>query len=353
MTAYMLLPNMSGGGAERVSVSIARSLKRHGFDVKFICFCGNGGEMEEWITPEFEVEYLNCSRTSSALPKLKRYIKSQKDCVLFSSHEHVSIVALLAGKKFGIPVIVRLPNMPSNKLYKGITGLKWRIIKQLNRHLLKRARAVIAQTDAMRLEAIDLYRLPAEKVVTINNPVDKDFVTTSAVGIADPLEKGCPRYLSVGNVVERKGFDTLLEAFDTVRRRQPDATLTIVGRDTSEYAMKLKSEAGENVSFAGFEANPYPYMSHCDVFVLSSRMEGFPNVLLEAMCFDKPVASTTCVPIITQIVKPGSNGYYCEPNNPDALARCMTEASRLTGIHNSYDLFDESRLVELFTKNAS
>ena len=349
----MLLPNMSGGGAERVSVSIARSLKRHGFDVRFICFCGNGGEMEEWLVHDFEVEYLNSPRTLSTLPKLKKYLQSHNDCILFSSHEHVSIVALLAARHLGIPVIVRLPNMPSNKLYGGITGLKWRIIKLLNRRLLKRASAVIAQTDAMRLEAIDIYRLPSEKVVTINNPVDKDVVTASATGIANPIGKGNPKYLSVGNVVERKGFDILLEAFATVRRSQPDATLTIVGRDNSEYAEKLKATAGEAVTFAGFEANPYPYMSHCDVFVLSSRMEGFPNVLLEAMCFDKPVASTTCVPIIKQIVKPGTNGFYCEPDSSEALARCMEEASRLTGIHNSYDLFDESRLVELFTRNAS
>jgi len=70
--------------------------------------------------------------------------------------------------------------------------------------------------------------------------------------------------------------------------------------------------------------------------------------LLEAMCFDKPVACTTCVPIVRQLVKPGVNGYYCDIESPSDLARCMSDATRLTGIHNNYDLFDQSRFIQLF-----
>lgn len=353
MTIYILVPDMSCGGAERVGVSIARLLKRHGFDVKFVCLCGQGGEMEDWIRSDFDVDYLKSPRTISALPKLEKYLNGKKDCTVFSSHEHVSIIALLAAQQLGIPVVVRLPNMPSNKLYGGLTGLKWRVIRQINRHLLKKAVAVIAQTDAMRAEAIDVYKLPADKVVTINNPVDRDFIISSAEGCADPMGDGSPRFLSVGNVVERKGFDTLLEAFATIRQSHPNATLTIMGRDNTEYAQQLKAKAGDGVTFAGFQANPYPYMKHCDVFVLSSRMEGFPNVLLEAMCFDKPVAATTCVPIIEKIVEPGINGYHCPHSSPELLAQSMAKAMLLKDIHNSYSLFDEDRLVRIFSDCAS
>ena len=84
------------------------------------------------------------------------------------------------------------------------------------------------------------------------------------------------------------------------------------------------------------------------MFVLPSRMEGFPNVVLEAMCFNRPVASTTCVAVIKDIIREGQNGYYCEIENAGALADCMIKASQLKNIDNNYDLFDLEKLLDVF-----
>ena len=77
-------------------------------------------------------------------------------------------------------------------------------------------------------------------------------------------------------------------------------------------------------------------------------MEGFPNVVLEAMCFDRPVASTTCVAVVKDIIREGQNGYYCEIENADAIADCMIKASQLKDINNNYDLFNFEELMMVF-----
>ena len=352
MTYYFLLTDLRAGGSERVSVSIARILKRHGRDVRFVCLGSGEGEIKEWITPEFQLDVLNTKRTLTAYPSLLRYMEKNRDgAVMFSSREQVSLLALSAGRKLGIPVIVRLPNMPSNQLYSGVTGMKWRVIHWLNKYMLRQARLVIAQTDAMRQEAIDFYHLSEEKVVTVNNPLDKVHVLTSAEGSPNPFAPGGKNFLTVCNIAYSKGVDVLIEAFRKVREAIPEARLTVLGRTDTDYARGIVDAAkgDSQVTFAGFKANPYPYMKHCDVFVLPSRMEGFPNVLLEAMCFDKPVASTTCVPVVKKIVEQGVNGYCCDIDNATQLAEAMIGAAGLTNIHNDYNLFDEERLVQLFS----
>lgn len=350
MTCYFLLPDLCAGGAERVAITLARILKEEGLEVKFVCLGSDQGEMRPWLIPEFEVEFLHCRRVLFAIPKMKRLFANKRDAILFSSTEHTSIATLLTGKHLGLPVIVRMPTMPKNKLYSGFVWQKWRVIHVASRWLLPYAKMVIAQTDTMRSQILQYYHLPEEKVVTINNPIDKAFILSSAEGHPSPFEGEGPHYLTVGNISYAKSIETLVEAFKVVRQHTPSARLTIVGRKDSDYARDLLShlDIDENINLVGFKENPYPYIKHCDVFVLPSRMEGFPNVLLEAMCFDKPIACTTCVPIIKKLVHPGVNGYYCPTESPDELAHCMLEASHITGIHNNYDLFDKDSFIKLF-----
>ena len=228
--------------------------------------------------------------------------------------------------------------------------VKWKVIRWLNKKLLKRARTIIAQTDAMRKQALEYYPLKDNQVVTLNNPLDREHVIRSAAQEENPFEKGKTHFLTVCNIAYSKGVDVLVEAFRQVKSVIPDAMLTIVGRDTTDYGQQLKATLkGEtDVRFLGFRDNPYPYMRFCDVFVLPSRMEGFPNVLLEAMCFNHPVVSTTCVPVVKKLITPGENGYYCDVDDSKQLARCMVDAIGIREINNHYDLFDQDLLLKIF-----
>lgn len=353
MTYDFLLPNLSAGGAERISLTFARLLKKSGQEVRFINLGHEGGEISGWLKPEFDVISLNRSRSLKAIPALVKFLRKHKEDVVFASRENASIAGLIACRLAHNPIILRLPNMPSNQLQRGTKGLKLRVVKWVNKRLFRQAKTVIAQTDAMRDEAISYYGLPPEKVVTIYNPIDTEHIHTNAAKGGNPFAPDGKHFLSVGTIDFRKGVDVLLNAFSILKQQMPDATLTIAGRKDGEYARKLveKWEGKEGVEFCGFLDNPYPYMNHCDVFVLPSRMEGFPNVLLEAMCLNKAVVATTCLPVVSQLVEDGVNGYVCPVGNAEDLAKSMAKALELKDIQNTYTLFDNQKLSEVFLPN--
>ena len=347
---YFLLPNLSAGGAERVTITIARLLRKEGLSVEFINFDSHKGDMLSWIEPEFKMTSFGCSRSLYAIPKLRKFMKEHPNCIYFSSREHVSIIGLFAAVMERNPVVVRIPNMPKNNLSKGLSGLKLLIIKFINKWLLKSAKIVIAQNAEMRTQLLEYYNLPEEKVININNPIDKDYVVASAEGYANPFNIEETNFLNISNIAYSKGVDILLDAWPKVKTTIKDAHLYIVGRNNSNYARKMieKAKSLNDVTFLGFQGNPYPFLKYCDVFVLPSRMEGFPNVVLEAMCLNRPIASTTCVAIIKNIVFEGKNGYFCDIENPDAMSECMIKASKLRGINNNYDLFNKEALINCF-----
>ena len=350
MKIYFLLPDLSAGGAERVSITIARLLCKEGYNVEFVNFGFRVGEMLDWIESEFKMTCLECGRVLNAIPKLIAFMKAHPDSIYFSSREHVSIVGILAAKMTKRPIVVRIPNMPKNKLSKGIAGLKMIVIKFINQWLLKSAKIIVAQNVEMRNQLLEYYRLPDDKVVAINNPVDVDYVRASAEGSKNPFRPGEGKFLNVCNIAYSKGIDVLESAWPKVKAAIPNAHMNIVGRNTSDYAQELiaKAQSLSEFTFWGFQSNPYSFLKHCDVFVLPSRMEGFPNVILEAQCFNRPVASTTCVAVIKDIIQQGSNGYYCNIEDPDALADCMIKAAELKNIENKYSMFDKELLLSCF-----
>lgn len=350
MTIYFLLPDLSSGGAERVTITIARLLHKEGYDIEFINFGAHKGEMLSWIEPEFKMTCLKCGRVLNAIPKLKAFMKSHSDSIYFSSREHVSIVGLLVAKMTERSIVVRIPNMPKNNLTKGISGLKARVIKMINQWLLKSAEIIIAQNEEMRDQLLEYYSLLEKKVVVINNPVDVDYVRASAEGSENPFKTSEVNFLNICNIAYSKGIDVLEAAWPKVKIAIPNAHMYIVGRNTSEYAQDLinRSQGLKDFTFLGFHSNPYSFLKHCDVFVLPSRMEGFPNVVLEAQCFNRPIATTTCVAVIKNIIQPGENGYYCNIEDADALADCMIKAAGLKDIANNYRMFDKELLLNCF-----
>lgn len=351
-TIYFLLPDLAAGGAERVTITFARILRGEGKNVEFVNLGKHEGDILSWIEPEFKITSFGCERVLKAIPLLFKFMSKHPNGIYFSSREHVTIVGLITAKLGNKQIVVRVPNMPKNVLTKGVSGVKSKLIKFINSFLLKSAKTIIAQNEEMRDQLLEYYKLPTEKVVTIYNPVDKEYVLKSAENSPCLFDKNEVNFLNVCNIAYSKGIDILEEAWSIVKNEIPNAHMYIVGRVNSDYAKEIvkKSKELKDFTFLGFQCNPYPYLKFCDVFVLSSRMEGFPNVVLEAMCFNRPIVSTTCVDVIKEIINEGINGYYCEIENPKKLADCMLKAVRLNNIDNNYNMFDRQMFINLFSR---
>lgn len=350
MNYYFLLPELGRGGAEQVSLQLAHKIKNEGKKVIFVNIGKRSGELLDQIEGNFELISLNCSRVLGAFVKLYNFFKDKNEVVIFSSREHLSVVVLIVNIFLKKRVIVRIPSMPKNKLGTGWTGFKEKIILKLNKCLLPIADVVISQTDEMRDQILNVYpRLLPSKVITLYNPINSERIC-SLSGNSNPFSNTKKNFLAVGNMSIAKGYETLLDAFKLVKQQDDNAHLTIIGRNNTEYGKSLTKEFEKvaGVDIKGFMPNPYPYIKYCDVFVLSSRMEGFPNVVLEAMALNRPVVATECVPIISKIIENGINGYTVPIEDSVSLSNKMLQSLSLNKIKNTYNLFDKDVFLNIF-----
>jgi len=162
----------------------------------------------------------------------------------------------------------------------------------------------------------------------IGNPIDVDDVARMAALPA--TLPGKPALLAVGRLSRQKGFDLLLPAFAQLLATAPDAHLTIAGTGSDESALRALSRTlgiADRVTFRGFVENPYPLMRAADLYVLSSRYEGFPNVALEALACGTPVIATAC-PGVAGLILPGINGWLAPVEDIAGLRAALELATR-------------------------
>jgi glycosyltransferase involved in cell wall biosynthesis len=206
------------------------------------------------------------------------------------------------------------------------SNVKHRVSRWMTTTVLRRADAVICQSEAMRA---DLRKLVGERGVfhVIGNPIDVDAVRRAArTSVTLP---GSPALVSVGRLVHLKGYDLLLPAIDRLRSSHPDIHLTIFAdgpERPSLEALARRLDLSRHVTFRGFCSEPLPAVHAADLFVLASRYEGFPNAALEALACGTPVVLTDCPGANAQLVRPGLNGRLAEEITSAGLARTIATA---------------------------
>jgi glycosyltransferase involved in cell wall biosynthesis len=190
------------------------------------------------------------------------------------------------------------------------------------------AHAIVGVSRGVADDIKNITRLDGEKVKTIYNPVITPEIFVQG---KQPLDhpwfsnEPIPVILGIGRLTKQKDFHTLINAFTEVHKTRA-CRLVILGDGADLDSLRsLTREKGiqDDVDFAGFQANPYAYLSRASLFVLSSRWEGFGMVLVEAMAFGTPVVSTDCPNGPREILKDGQYGHLVPVEDPPALAKAM------------------------------
>jgi glycosyltransferase involved in cell wall biosynthesis len=331
MTAPALaifLPSLSGGGAERMMLNLARGFTEAGTAVDLVVGTATG-PYRDLVPPGATLIDLGAGRVLAALPGLVRYLRRRRPEVLLAAMDHANLIALWARFLARVPtrVAVSVRNHLSQEARHAPTRAG-RLLPRLARVFYPWAAAVIAVSQGV---ADDLERLlgPGRaRVLVIPNPVvTPDLEDLAAAPPRHPwLHAGPdgavpPVILAAGRLTPQKDFPTLLRAF--ARLPDPHLRLLILGEGPERPALEsLGRDLGlaGRLDLPGFLTNPFACMARARLFVLSSAWEGLPGVLIQAMACGTPVVSTDCPSGPREVLADGRFGPLVPVGDVQGLA---------------------------------
>jgi glycosyltransferase involved in cell wall biosynthesis len=325
-----ILPNLNGGGAERVALNYLRQLHKAGYPVTLIVL-EKTKDLLHLIPKDVIIVDLKKRSASRSVTVLIKTLRSIRPDIVFTTHSRIA--GLLAPLKPILPNFVhiaRMLNMPSLERQHSVYGLLRRILYARG---FKSADLVIAQTEAMKDDASEVFKLNPEKVLILSNPLDTSFIEQCLLDVTNPFSSDELAIVASGRITSQKGFDILVKALSSVIEEYPSARLYILGEDhgEKENINVLVGDLGlsEKVTFLGLQSNPYRYYKYCKLFVLSSRWEGFPNALLENFYLNTPIVATRCVPVIEELISTGVNGEVADVDDSHGLGISIRKALKL------------------------
>ena len=274
-TIVFILPDLNQGGAERVITTLCNELDRTKYTPKLVLFKKEGYYLNH-LKEDVEIIELKTSRIRYSIFKIIPLLRKLKPEIVFTGWGEISaflspLILFFPKTKF----ITRETNVVSKHVKRKEILFFYKFYNNFHQ--------IIAQSDDMKNDLIKSFQISGNRIVKVNNPVDFDLINQlKSEDINLGLNKSCKNIIAIGNLSPRKGFDLLLNVMNELKGE--NIKLTILGDGAyKEDLLKQKTELGlDNVTFQGNVANPFVYLKEADLFILSSRYEGFPNVLLEA-----------------------------------------------------------------------
>ena len=266
----------------------------------------------------------------AAVPALADYLARERPDALLSALSYSNLAALWARQRAGVSVRVVISERNTLSVRTAhARGAQWRALPKVEARWYPRADAILAVSQGVADDLAHTAGLARDRITVTYNPVDLAAIESAArEPVAHPwLAPGeRPVVLGVGKLKPQKGFDVLLRAFARVRANRP-ARLVILGEGPQRRALEQLARglelAPDDVALPGFVANPYAWMARSAVFALSSRWEGLPNALIEALACGCAVVSTDCPSGPAEILAGGRLGPLVPVDDAEALAAAI------------------------------
>lgn len=324
------MPSLLGGGTERVASILAAGFVKRGHAVDLLLARREGPYLSA-IPPEVRIVDFHKGGVLGCLPQLVRYLRRERPDAVLSAMSHTNVVTLLASRLAGRPSRVVVSERSSfSECRRNYRSLRDRLVRLLMRVTYRWADKVIVVADEMIEDLHKGIGLPRAHMVCVPNPaVPEDFEQRSRQPIEGaPFDQGRPVIVAAGRLNFEKDFPILIRACALVRR-STDVALVILGEGPDRQALEaLVAELGlgEHVFLPGFVENPFPFLRAASVFALSSRFEGMPGVLIQAMACGTPVVSTDCRTGPRELLGDGAWGTLVPVGDPVRLAEGLMAA---------------------------
>ncbi len=322
------LPTLAGGGAERVALNLLKGMLERDISLDLVLANAEGPYLEQ-VPDRVRIVNLGTSGVIKAIPALAKYLKENRPVGLLAHMNHANIAAILARDLAGVKT--KLVGVEHDTLSASKSKLRRsKLLPPMMKWLYPRADAIVGVSQGVSTDLDCELGFQAGTVKTIYNPViDRDTISKAEAPLEHPwFQAGSPPvFLAVGRLSPQKDFLNLIQAFGLLRQHQ-HARLMILGEGEMRSELEAKIDMlgiGEDVSMPGFVQNPYAYMSHATAFVLSSRWEGLPTVLIEAMACGCSVIATDCPSGPQEILAAGKYGLLVPIENATALADAMAK----------------------------
>lgn len=329
----IFLPGLYDGGAQRVMLNLASGLGSHGFDVDIVLAQAEGPYLSQIPSSarliELNKKHHSTLRTISSLPSLMHYFRSEKPEAMVSSLNYVNVIAVLAKRLSGVPLRLVISEHNTFSVEKAHQSPYYRWVLQMFMKLTyPKADVIVAVSEGVAVDLAQVLGVPREKITLIYNPIITPGIQAKK---DEPIQDSWfnknqpPVILAIGRLTRQKGFDILLQAFAKVRKQRPAHLLILGDGEERGNLLDLSKSLGldDDVRFPGFVSNPYPYMVNASMFVLSSRWEGLPTVLVEALYCGTRLISTDCPSGPREILKDGLYGKLVPVDDIEALSQAM------------------------------
>jgi glycosyltransferase involved in cell wall biosynthesis len=310
--------------------TLAKAFADKGVAVDLVLAKAEGPFISE-VGKSVRIVDLNAHRVLVSLPKLVAYIRRHKPYAMLTAQHYANVIAIWARRLSGVKM--RLVVSERNTLSQSSeNAASWRArsLPWIMRKVYPGADMVIAVSKGVADDLVTALRLPRDRVEVIYNPVvGRELIERSKRTLDHPWFSPAqpPVVLAAGRLHAQKDYPTLLRAFALVRRERM-ARLMILGEGEERHSLEEmigQLGIGEDVALPGFVENPFPYMRESSVFVLSSRWEGLPGVLIQAMACGTPVVSTDCPSGPAEILEDGKWGRLVRVGDVNQLARAILD----------------------------
>jgi len=343
-------PALTYGGAQRVTVNVANSLAECGHTVDLVAGRLEGEFIDDIsdavTTVDLDVPQVPGIGILASVPYLVSYLESSRPAVLFSSRMHTNIAAVVAGRLANVDVHVAATQ---HSPYDWQSKPKDSLARAIATRVYPLADDVVAVSEGVAESVIANTRLGRDGTTVLNNSIDVAAIRMEADEAVDHewfTDPEIDPIVSLGRLEPVKDYPTLLKAFAILTESRPQTRLVIMGKGSERRRLiSLARSLGidDRTRIPGYVDNPFAYMRRASVFVHSSKSDGLPTVLIEALACSCSIVSTDCQYGPREILNDGRYGVLIPVGDParmaDAIARALGDPSLSDECHERVEQF--------------
>lgn len=357
-TVAIYTPDLLAGGAQSVTTTLANGLGKRGFSVDLVMPAPVGRhvrELDESVTTVFlREETAPVIGSASCVFEYRSYLSRSNPDIVISQRTHGNVVSLLASLSVRDPPPVAITEHGHHVA----DGIKGKATLKLSEMTYGAADRIICVSNSIADDVRTAVGVSEDRISVIPNPFDTDSIRRRA---REPIEHPWLNdgdedvVLSAGRLEPVKNFELLIESFERIHRRNPSSRLLILGEGSRREKLTETVESkglSDVIDLPGYVNNPYKYMRHADLFVLPSRREALPSVLIEALAVGCPVVATDRGGA-REILVDGEYGSLVEPTERELYESIVSALARTpdtSSLKERADYYATSNVLDTYSE---